>query len=362
MQALPLEASDPYYRPPRRRQDTITADSPRPSTQRASLPIDPNNLSATPATGGDAAEAGAEISRGATPAPPAASGVNPVNILPNRPDYSTREVDFYYGVRGPALNSDAPGRKLGTGPADPTGPVATAAGWFRTMFGNKTKEKGKGFEVVRSARMPPHMARNGGFGDETPPEGIPVAMGVLRNGPIDSDDEDEPGPKRTQKRKPGDLLTDDGAPRGPEDDEPESPIAERLPRGSLPPGPHEPIEEQDKLELPRKSSKRHSASGGSSGSATPAGNEREREQGQATPQITRLPFERTGSQKRLSSHSSTEFSLELSRTSSNRPELRPTSFGMVSQHSISRVDPEHREADLLGTTAELVDERSNASR
>lgn len=356
--ALPLEPSDPYYRPPRRRQDTMTTDSPRPSSQRAPTPGETKILSAPPAPAVDAADAGAEISRGATPAPP---GANPVTFLPNRPDYSTREVDFYYGVRGPALNSDGPGRKLGTGPADPTGPVATAAGWFRGMFGNKTKEKGKGFEVVRSARMPPDMARNGGFGDETPPEGIPVAMGVLRNGPIDSDDEDELGPQKSPRKKPGDLLTDSGEPGEPDDDEPESPVMERLPRGSLPPAARESGEKQNKLEVPRKSSKRNSASIDSTGSVTPSNNERERGPPPGTPHIARLPFERSGSQKRLSSHSSTEFSFDFPERVGSQRE-RPTSFGMVSQHSISRVDPQHREADLLGASAELVDERSNPSR
>lgn len=67
-------------------------------------------------------------------------------------DYAVREVDFYYGVRGPALSSGT--RKLKTGPADPTGPVSSARGWFKGVLGGKTKEKGKGFEVVRSAKAP----------------------------------------------------------------------------------------------------------------------------------------------------------------------------------------------------------------
>jgi len=68
-------------------------------------------------------------------------------------DYAVREMDFYYGVRGPALSSAAPGRKLGTGPADPTSPMAVAKGWLLNRFGRR-KEKAKGFEVVRSARAP----------------------------------------------------------------------------------------------------------------------------------------------------------------------------------------------------------------
>lgn len=68
-------------------------------------------------------------------------------------DYAVREMDFYYGVRGPALSSAAPSRKLGTGPADPTSPMAVAKGWLLNRFARR-KEKAKGFEVVRSARAP----------------------------------------------------------------------------------------------------------------------------------------------------------------------------------------------------------------
>ncbi|GAO15109.1 hypothetical protein UVI_02048320 [Ustilaginoidea virens] len=223
-----MEPADPYYRPPRRSnnpnlRESMYSDSPQNTLGVEAKPAKPN-----PGAAAEAADAAAdEIPRGMTPAPPGGA----MNLPANQPDYATREVDFYYGVRGPALNSDNPGRRLGTGPADPTGPVATATGWFRNWFGGKSKEKGKGFEVVRSSRMPPHMVRNGGFGDETPPEGIPVAMGVLRNGPIDSDDDsndDGPDAKRQAKapeRRPDDLLTDDGDPRESDVDEPARPIS-----------------------------------------------------------------------------------------------------------------------------------------
>jgi hypothetical protein len=69
-----------------------------------------------------------------------------------------RESDFYYGLRGPALSSQ-PTRKLKTGPADPMSPVSSATGWFKSLnlLGGRKKEKSKGFEVVRSTRMPPQM-------------------------------------------------------------------------------------------------------------------------------------------------------------------------------------------------------------
>ena len=360
---LPLEAADPYYRPPRKRQGTLT-ETERPGSRRASLAGDPKRLSATGGPAGEAADAGPDISRAATPAP----GGNPVTVLPNRPDYSTREVDFYYGVRGPALNSDAPGRRLGTGPADPTGPVATATGWFRNFFGGKTKEKGKGFEVVRSARMPPDMmARHGAFGDETPPEGIPVAMGVLRNGPIDSDD-DEPRPKPSPKRKPDDLLTDTGEPQGPPDDEPDSPDPERLPRGSQPrqPGGTSNDDGQAKtdeeLEIARNSSKKSAAPSGLSRSITSPSHARSvsppsEEGSHRDAQVSQLPFERTGSQRRLSSHESTDINIELSHR-----EERPASFGVVSQHNLNRIDPERGVGDLFGSSAEVVDARDTHKR
>jgi hypothetical protein len=146
----------------------------------------------------DQEEEGPSISGRNTPIPP-----QPLDGSTNEPrrskaDYTTREVDFYYGVRGPALNANIPSRRIKTGPADPTGPAASAAGWFKSLFGGKTKEKGKGFEVVRSARMPPGMVARNAPGAETPPEGVPVATGGVRNGPIESDDESvHAGPSRT---------------------------------------------------------------------------------------------------------------------------------------------------------------------
>lgn len=347
------EAADPYYRPPRRRRETLGSESTLPPVQQQGAGAagdGSRRLSLTPGgPQGDAADAAADISRGPTPAPP---GVNPVSVLPNRPDYSTREVDFYYGVRGPALNSDGPGRKLGTGPADPTGPVATASGWFRSMFGAKTKEKGKGFEVVRSARMPPDMARNGGFGDETPPEGIPVAMGVLRNGPIESDD-DEPRSKTSPRSaKVGGLLTETGEPTGPDDDEPDSPSGDALPGASLANGPG----------IPRKSSKRSSTHLEKRLGAVSPEDPRMGAAGErgGTPHLDRLPFERSGSLGRASLLSSATSDADPSQppSSGHAGDERPTSYGVVSHHSINRVDPELSEVDLLGSSAEVIDRRA----
>ncbi|CAG8954383.1 hypothetical protein HYFRA_00006010 [Hymenoscyphus fraxineus] len=182
------EASDPYYRPPRFRRPTLESPgggSARTRGSWASGDWTSKRWSQVETGAQEPAEEGPSISGRVTPvAQPAALDGSPGR---SKADYTTREVDFYYGVRGPALNANVPSRRIKTGPADPTGPAASAAGWFKGFFGGKTKEKGKGFEVVRSARMPPKMMKRPG--EESPPEGVPVAQGVVRNGPIDSDDE-----------------------------------------------------------------------------------------------------------------------------------------------------------------------------
>ena len=400
---LPLQAADPYYRPPRARNATLDDPGASPvGRNRGSWPNsgDPSQrrLSLLGRPPLDPAEAEAQLERGPTPAPYS----QPAISLSPRTDYSTREVDFYYGVRGERLNSDAPGRKLGTGPADPTGPMASAAGWLRTFLGGKSKEKGKGFEVVRSARMPPAMRAGGGeYGDDAAPQGIPVAMGVLRNGPIESDDEDEAqrkkkktGSRRTRTNQPGgdELLDDDGSPREDDSDvevgrlsnlppilpDIDSGGSIRLPSriqskasrhngdrdadvpdmADLPPVP----------QVPRKSSKRDSGGTPKDHSRNPSftlsppseasGRTQNRDHLEPGPSGTssRLPFTRTGSQKRLSSASSashTEGSSEFDlRGPPGVQEERRTSYGYVSQGSIRHVD---RGVDLLGSSAEVVD-------
>ncbi|KJK78660.1 hypothetical protein H634G_06035 [Metarhizium anisopliae BRIP 53293] len=344
-----MEPSDPYYRPPRRTannnanlRDSTHSDTP---TSNA-LGLDPKQAALTPATVGESGDvSGEDTTRAATPAPPGAGG-GIMNLPANRPDYATREVDFYYG----------------------------------------SKEKGKGFEVVRSSRMPPDMVRNGGFGDETPPEGIPVAMGVLRNGPIDSDDEGDPPvkrPPRSPQRSPGDLLTDDGTPRGSDsdsdnDEEEEDIDHSKLPRGS----------KQGELlglslpEIPRKSSKRISGlvddrhlpvlSAISSSSPAPSdhashdGGPSARGHRQTLSASSALPFERTSSrQQRLSSKSSLEFPGELSDIDlqGSRQDEKHASYGRVQQHEINRVDPPQLPPlDLLGSSAELVDDFGSLGR
>jgi hypothetical protein len=396
--AVTIEAADPYYRPPRRRRDDRN-DSAASDNNGSSI-RESKRLSQLGGPLGDPTDIDGQISRGATPAPYAQPSIN----FAPRTDYSTREVDFYYGVRGPALNSDGPGRKLGTGPADPTSPMASAAGWLRTMFGGKTKEKGKGFEVVRSARMPPAMkARGGHFDDEVPPEGIPVAMGVLRNGPIESDDEE---PNNSKAKGRNNLLDERGEPQDSEtedfeisrvDDAP--PILPSIDRGESIKLPSRIQSKASRYaapktaaeagfptpEIPRKSSRRHSGTG--EHSRTPSFNivppadppaiqhsqmstmqthQQQTSLGDGSNSLSsRLPFERSNSHKRLSSGSSMDITEDFSQVDLHGPgqEERPTSFGYVVQHSISRVDPpdDQKHVDLLGSSAELVDERNHSS-
>ncbi|KZF22462.1 hypothetical protein L228DRAFT_153582 [Xylona heveae TC161] len=160
------ENSDPYYRPPRMRRPTLEAYSPGARSRGSWASGDWANKT-WGMTDPDAADVvdnfeGPSVSGRGTPVPAyLGSQRDPPDPLATdsrrpRTDYAVREVDFYYGVRGPAL-SNQPTRRLKTGPADPTGPVSSAAGWFKRLIGGKTKDKAKGFEVVRSSRAPPVM-------------------------------------------------------------------------------------------------------------------------------------------------------------------------------------------------------------
>ncbi|KAF7513925.1 hypothetical protein GJ744_006539 [Endocarpon pusillum] len=156
-----VDVSDPYYRPPRQRRNTVDLISPT-ARSRVSLASGEIQDVQNDADRGSEEDPGVglSISGRVTPIQGHAAGDKDDyddlthELNGNKADYyASREVDYYYGVRGPALSSGT--RRLKTGPADPTGPVSSATGWFRSLFGGKTKEKGKGFEVVRSARAPP---------------------------------------------------------------------------------------------------------------------------------------------------------------------------------------------------------------
>ncbi|KAH6639315.1 hypothetical protein C7974DRAFT_388240 [Boeremia exigua] len=159
-----LETADPYYRPPRVRTNTMDSVGPG-ARGRGQPPVGSADIVDAPYSDRVDIEAAHDAGEGPSRASPAYLRMNRENDSDpnlerrNNTDYSVRESDFYYGLRGPALSSQ-PSRKLKTGPADPMSPVSSATGWFKSlnlMGGGRKKEKSKGFEVVRSTRMPPQM-------------------------------------------------------------------------------------------------------------------------------------------------------------------------------------------------------------
>ncbi|KAM3424874.1 hypothetical protein BST61_g6850 [Cercospora zeina] len=170
----PRADGDGYYRPPRPRKATIETLGGAGVKTRGTGDFPYQDAPTGP--GGHVRDASYDSNTFGSPAPAylrtrAGSNDEGGKYEPaNRTDYAVREVDQYY--RGPALNEQAT-RKLKTGPADPTGPASTAQSWFNKLLfgvkGGKTKDQGKGFEVVRSARMPPDMTKEEGVEMTTSP-------------------------------------------------------------------------------------------------------------------------------------------------------------------------------------------------
>jgi len=412
------DAAGPYFRTPRLRRPTLEAFSPGAKSRGswASRVLENKRWSEPDSGTPDQEEEGPSISGRNTPIPP-----QPLDGSTNEPrrskaDYTTREVDFYYGVRGPALNANIPSRRIKTGPADPTGPAASAAGWFKSLFGGKTKEKGKGFEVVRSARMPPGMVARNAPGAETPPEGVPVATGGVRNGPIESDDESvHAGPSRTATKPAAPSPNEDKnlvSTLGSEDEDSDSDfeivrisdmpptLGLDIPEGGIELPSRFPSKATSKASsrrakmtdiplvpglptripsakphLPRKSSRRISQSV----DMTTGGSQflqKHRPQG-SFDDSSRLPFDRTSSKKRHSDISSksgvtdpSDPGLGASSHSRNKSVLgklsadiqndRPTSMGYVNHHSIRTVIPSEN-PQFLGSSAEVVDGRHSGA-
>ena len=196
------EAADPYYRPPRARRSTL---DPSPTARhRASWASAEwaNKRWSQRSPEQDESPYPREYAASGRGTPvPAHFGRDRAESDPDDPrvsktDYATREVDFYYGVRGPALSSQ-PTRRLKTGPADPTKPSLSASGWIKSLFGGKMKDKGKGFEVVRSSRaLPPGRRTPSGeiFDHEVHYLDDPEAAAPQRNRDLElSDDGDAIG-------------------------------------------------------------------------------------------------------------------------------------------------------------------------
>ncbi|PKY00518.1 hypothetical protein P168DRAFT_243748 [Aspergillus campestris IBT 28561] len=362
-----MQPHDPYYRPPRPRRKVTES---RPSTEHARS----YSESASRGPYGDGEDDIVEATRSGRNTPVPAYIPTPKDDLDfeeprrSRKDYAVREVDFYYRVRGPPLSHTGT-RKLKTGPADPTGPVSSATGFFRNLFQGKTKEKGKGFEVVRSARAPPPglMADGEEFHepyrdepDEPGAGGRPAASG----GPSAEHDSDGAGASRSAEA----ALT-------------------------LPP-----VDTGDDIELPRRGSSRHStASGGTetrrSRRADSISSLGEEDLSQRSlPVVTeavsaeahesgpyggsnfspgylhhsssvtgRLPFSATSSPSRDRNMS---IASTTGSTSSSRQQGRPSSMGYVAQHR-TRDNIHERSGDeptFTGSAAELVDDLHHDSR
>ena len=210
---------DPWFRQPRPKRTTVEIQSPSSQSHGSMSSGDWQKIVAD-----DPDSAEGLDSRGSWVAPLPAhlgnqrerSGSNPEEAARPKTDYATREVDYYYGVRGPAL-SHAPTRRLKTGPADPTGPVSSATGWFKGFFGDKTKEKGKGFEVLRSSRMPPPRSRDEvdiPLQEQTPyqdhPEGVAVTPTKRRTLALeDEGDSVGAGTRRLPSKRISPVSSDD---------------------------------------------------------------------------------------------------------------------------------------------------------
>jgi hypothetical protein len=407
------ETADPYYRPPRMRRPTLEAYSPGARSRGSWASAEwANKRWSQPDVGApEPVEDGPSVSGRGTPVPQAPGTLDgsPNESRRSKADYTTREVDFYYGVRGPALNANIPNRRTKTGPADPTGIPASAAGWFKNLFGGKTKEKGKGFEVVRSSRMPPGMMHGRGPGEETPPEGIPVATGGVRNGPIESDDEESVHAGRS-KSSPSNAADAAAAtehenlvsPLGSEDEDSEDEFeATRI--SDVPPMlPGIEIGESG-IELPSRFPSKAASKASSRRAAkmteptlipdmptrvpsdkphVPRRSSRRKSQSvdmthpsagflhkpNSSLDSSRLPFERSTSSNRQSTIS-TRSSIAPPEASSHARSTstmagfsddRPTSVGYVNQHSIRTINQsEHPE--FLGTSAEVVDGRHSGA-
>ncbi|KAJ0420374.1 hypothetical protein BJY00DRAFT_137905 [Aspergillus carlsbadensis] len=347
-----IQPQDPYYRPPRPRKRMSERGYSDDSGRRRS-----SNLyrDISFADADDDVIEGPSVSRRGTPIPayiPAPKDdLDLDDPRKSRKDYAVREVDFYYRVRGPPLSHTGT-RKLKTGPADPTGPVSSATGFFRNLLRGKTKEKGKGFEVVRSARAPPQRLPPAGeeFNEPYSDEPGNQASGEAENRPQqDSDHNDDNQPGETEISLP--AIDSGGTIELP------SRVGSRRSTTTPPPVPTTPP--------PRSSKRRVSQS-------TPSKEEHESPNtslslpGQSSG-TARLPFSANSSPSRDRNHSlvSTSASTASShpqaneRTGRSRIE-RPSSVGYVAQHRTrdNIHQPLTDEPSFTESAAELVNELS----
>ncbi|EEH36413.2 integral membrane protein [Paracoccidioides lutzii Pb01] len=402
----------PYYRPPRQRRATLDGMLPSSRKHNSWTSGDwTRRQSGINADGEDAdVYYGPPIAGNSTPVPAYLGAPRDDSDAdmdePGRPrtDYAVREVDFYYRVRGPAL-SRAATRKLKTGPADPTGPVSSATGWFRGLFRGKTRDKGKGFEVVRSTRAPPPGLMPHPEQAQPFPEPYHDKPDATKNPELDV---------TQQTRSKSDTYeTPDETPRY------ESKIQTEVTPPSLPA-----IEASGDIELPRrtgsksetygqqnlailppaiprKSSKRHSSADSADrtleiGMPPPTSSDGNQEtsmdnnsstqgpqpQSQATTQPTRLPFGSKSPSVRSEFVSTRSTSSSIQNTTddennsgsrsdnrrqvsspymvSNRRQGRPSSVGFVPMHRASDHIHVSDSTPFSGSSAEIVGEPSSS--
>ncbi|OGM41725.1 integral membrane protein [Aspergillus bombycis] len=349
-----MQAHDPYYRPPRPRNKRVDMSGGEKGRtggrQRAGSDAD-DDIIEGPMSG-----------RG-TPVPayiPAPKDdLDLDDPRQSRKDYAVREVDFYYRVRGPPLSQSGT-RKLKTGPADPTGPVSSATGFFRSLFRGKTKESGKGFEVVRSARAPPPGLLPEGDDVHEPYRDEPdeqATAGHSRR--VSGSDRSYPDTDSDDNNRTGEALI------------------------SLPQ-----VESGGAIELPSRIGSQHSSPSGAPQASRPSRRdsrslalEDDTASHRSLPVVTkavseeahypapqlhpsssgtgRLPFSAASSPSRDRNFSiaSTTASTSSSRQHGNGTE-RPSSMGYVAQHRtrdyIHEASPD--EPSFTGSAAELVDE------
>lgn len=339
---------DPYYRPPRSGRRTPQAGASGDRSKRNSRTFFRTNRTADME---DDLGDGPPTSGRGTPVPaylPAPKDDMELEDPRQRKDYAVREVDFYYRVRGPPLSHTGT-RKLKTGPADPTGPVSSATGWFRNLFQGKTKDKAKGFEVVRSARAPPHglfpdSDFNEPYHDEPEDAG---AAGHPRTAPGDEDScRDSEGEQ--ERRKSGDRR---------------APV---LPQ----------VNSVGSIELPsRVGSRRTQATSDSADEishglsavpeTSPLSNSEPDQSSSGhlhpdSPATARLPFSGSSSPSRERGQSVASTSGSV--TSSHRTGRdggrgdRPSSMGYVAQHRTNIHEASPDAPSFTGSAAELVDE------
>ncbi|OQE35249.1 hypothetical protein PENCOP_c014G06125 [Penicillium coprophilum] len=353
-----MNPRDPYYRPPRpgRKSPQTTGSLEKgKSPSRGFL----KSKSSRRAVNTEDDLADGTMSGRATPVPAylaAPKDDMELDTPRKTKDYAVREVDFYYGVRGPPLSHSGT-RKLKTGPADPTGPVSSATGWFRGLLQGKTKDNAKGFEVVRSARAPPPglFPRGGDYNEQyqddpgTPPASHSRNVSTGNIPYEDSDNDHDHDPERSGETRP--------------------PILPQL-NTSVGGG----------IELPNRTGSRHTQAAGEQNadgatlglpvvtetlSHDPVvGQHPEHSEHHLQPEgptTARLPFSGSSSPSRERGMSMTSTSRSRSNASSQQtgPQAeRPSSMGYVPQHrahdQLHEASPD--EPSFAGSSAELVDE------